>query len=432
MKKFEGKKLLLLGSNVGTLDLIRYARDNGAYTVVVDNLPVERSFGKQISDANVLISTGDIDRLKNYIIKERIDGVFAGISEFNLYNAMQLCHDLNLPFYCTREQWDSIEDKEQFRNLCKNHGVPVPATFFCGTYVSDEELKKITYPVIVKPVDSSASVGIRICRDEKSLLESIPEAIKHSEKGRVIVEEFFEGEEFCAHYSIENDRASLASVDNRVPVAVHEGDVTTVPIARIYPSFFVDEYVRQVNDKMIDLCRSLCLEYGVLFVQGMYNKEKNRFVIFEAGLRCAGEAPYRILEKTNGLSFMNGFVDYSLLGRVDSCQNENNDPYLHGKTACVVSFVSRGGQIRDIHGFETIEKEVHSIIDKEYRYHVGDMTPSGDTLRQIVLRFVLVCNSKEQMIDDVERINHMVKVLDEKGENLCFTFDIRDYFYKKA
>ena len=39
MKKFEGKKLLLLGSNVGTLDLIRYAKEHGAITIVADYLP---------------------------------------------------------------------------------------------------------------------------------------------------------------------------------------------------------------------------------------------------------------------------------------------------------------------------------------------------------------------------------------------------------
>ena len=168
MGKFDGKKLLLLGSNVGTLDLIRYAKDNGAYTIVADNLPIERSFGKQFSDSKVLISTGDIDRLKDYIIKERVDGVFAGISEFNLLNAMQLCRNLGLPFYCTRDQWDSIEDKEQFRNICKIHGVPVPATFFCGTHVSDEALKKISYPAIVKSC-SGQHRSSKGCRGIRSL-----------------------------------------------------------------------------------------------------------------------------------------------------------------------------------------------------------------------------------------------------------------------
>ena len=431
MGNFDGKKLLLLGSNVGTLDIIRYAKDNGAYTIVADNLPVERSFGKQFADDNVLISTADTESLKKYIRENKVDGVLAGISEFNLMKAMELCHYFDFPFYCTREQWDLIENKDSFRDLCLKFDVPCPRTFFAGKTVPTEIINAIQYPVIVKPVDSSASVGVTICRDYQSLHNAIPEAITNSEKGRIIIEEFFEGEEFTAHYIIINGKVLLSSVDNRVPVAVHSGDVTTVPLARIYPSTFIREYIDQVNDKMIDLCKALALSAGVLFVQGLYNRQRNRFCIFEAGLRCAGEAPYRIIERVNGVSFMNLFVDYALLGKVEHYDSTNEDPFLKGKSCCVTSFVSRGGMVGGIYGYEDIEKNVPSIVDKECRYYVGDMTPCGDTLRQIVMRFVLVCNSREQMVDDIERINREIKVLDNEGKDLCLTFDIRDFFHNK-
>ena len=101
MKKFEGKKLLFLGSNVGTADMIKYAKENGAYTIVADFLPVEKSFGKQLADSNVLISTGDLDNLKKYIETTGVNGVLAGVSEFNLLNAMKLCEHFHFPFYCT-------------------------------------------------------------------------------------------------------------------------------------------------------------------------------------------------------------------------------------------------------------------------------------------------------------------------------------------
>lgn len=426
--KFQNKKLLLLGSNVGTLDLLRYAKSNGAYTIVADHLPVEKSFGKQYSDDNVLISTGDINKLEDFILKNNINGVFAGVSEFNLLSAMKICKELHLPFYCTREQWDLIEDKECFRNLCEKHKVPTPRTFFTGNSLSKDQMKQFEYPVIVKPVDSSASVGISICRDEKNLQRVFAEAIKNSEKGRAIIEEFFEGEEFSAHYTIVNGKVTLSSVDNRVPVAVHQGDVTTIPIARLYPSTFIDEYILQVNNQMIELCLSLEMQCGVLFVQGLYNKEKNRFVIFEAGLRCAGEAPYRIIEKTNGISFMNNFVDYALLGKVECFDSDRDNPYLNGKYACVTSFVSKGGVVGDIQNYENIETLVPTIVDKECRYQVGDKTPTGDTLRQIMMRFVLICDTKEELINDVEKINNTIRILDTNGEDLCYTFDIRKYY----
>lgn len=320
-----------------------------------------------------------------------------------------------------------IEDKEQFRQLCRDHGVPSPQTFFSGSEPTRDILNRIVLPVVVKPVDSSSSIGVHICRKRDDLVHAVNDAFSHSVKKRIIIEEFFEGEEFTAHYSIVNKDVSLACIDNRVPVFVHQGDVTSVPIARLYPSSFTEEYLKQVDGKMIDLCKSLDLDCGVLFVQGLYNKPKNRFVIFEAGLRCAGEAPYRFLEKINGVNFFNSLVDYSLLGKTDSRDAGKNDEFLNGRYACVLSFVSKGGTIAGIDNFDNIERRIPSIIDKECRYKVGDNTPSGDTLRQIVLRFVLVCDSQKQMVEDIERINDTVKVLSDKGDDLCFTFDVNKY-----
>ncbi len=428
IKKFEGKKLLLLGSNVGTLDLIEYAKNNGAYTIVADNLPKSKSFGKQAADNDVLISTADIYALKKYIQEEKIDGVFAGISEFNILSAMKLCEHFNFPFYCTKKQWDSIEDKEMFRDLCKTHHVPCPKTYFAGSQLPEDVLASICYPVIIKPVDSSSSIGITICRNQDALIAAMPEAKRNSEKGRFIIEEYFEGDEFTAHYTIANGKVTLSCVDNRIPIAIHQGDVTTIPLARLYPSTYTDEYIKQVNEKVINLCKSLEMNTGVLFVQGLYNKQKNQFSIFEAGLRCAGEAPYRLIEKVNGINFMDNFVDYALLGRVEGFDSSKDDPYLNNKICCVASFVSKGGRVGTIKNFDETVKSVSSLVDSECRYHEGDIIPDSNTLKQIMMRFVLICDNPKQLINDLDFINKSIEVLDENGQKMCYTFDANDYF----
>lgn len=427
--KFDGKKLLILGSNVGTLDIIKYAKKNGAYTIVADNRPVERSIGKQFADEAVMISTGDVEALKVYIKDNQIDGVFAGVSEFNLLKAMELCSYFNFPFYCSRKQWDLIEDKECFRKLCIDFCVPCPVTYFSGDYPSDSFLSSIHLPVVVKPVDACASVGVSICREIKDLNKAVRYARESSGKGRIIIEEYFEGDEFAAHYSVVNGEVFLACVDNRIPVSLHEGSVTTVPLARIYPSDFIDEYVSQVDSSVKEMLKSLGLRTGVFFVQGLYNRQSNRFSIFEAGLRCAGEAPYRFLKKVNGSSFLENLVDYAL-----SCSSQElpkDDPYLKGKRCCVTSFVSKGGKIDKIVGFEETISRIGSLVDAECRYHVGDIVPNGDTLRQIVMRFVLVCDSIENMVNDVLDINRSILVLGNDGQDMCYRF-MADTFFKNC
>ena len=81
IRKFAGKKLLILGSNVGSSDIVKYAQKEGAYTIVADYLPPEKSAAKLIADEHWLISTTDIDTLYTKCIENKINGVFAGISE---------------------------------------------------------------------------------------------------------------------------------------------------------------------------------------------------------------------------------------------------------------------------------------------------------------------------------------------------------------
>ena len=113
MKKFQNKKLLMLGSSLGTTEMIKYAQDNGCHVIVTDYLPKEKSAGKMIADESADISTTDIDSLEIFARKKNIDGVFCGVSEINLKSVKALCDRLNLPCYYTDEQWRLCQNKKQ-------------------------------------------------------------------------------------------------------------------------------------------------------------------------------------------------------------------------------------------------------------------------------------------------------------------------------
>lgn len=419
--KFKGKKILFLGSNVGVLDMLHYAQKHGAYTLVADYLPVERSEAKQYCDEPVLISTADTQNLIQLVEDKKIDGVLAGISEFNLKQAMSICRQCGLPFYCNEKQWDVIERKDLFRQLCIDNCVSVPKTYYVGSKPSSSV--HYEFPLIVKPVDSSASIGITICEKESELDKAIDEALKSSQSGNVIIEEYFDGEEFAVHYSVADGRVSLVCMDNRYPVKLNQGNVTTIPIARVYPSLFLEEYKRQVNDNVIKLCESLNLSAGVIFFQGLYSRKLNQFRIFEAGLRPAGEVPCRIIESLSGTNYLHLLVDYSLLGEVNDYIEDEKTPEMFGKSCAIVSLASSGGKIGSIIGYEEVMKMGLHIVGSECRYRVGSEVPSGNTLRQIVCRFALACNSIQELADEIEIINKCVHVFNEEGKDMCVRFN---------
>lgn len=421
MKKFEDKKLLLLGSNAGTVDLIKYAKYNGAYTIVADYLEPAKSPAKLIADENVLISTAATEELSKLIQQKDIDGVLSGISEFNILQSMKLSQLNGLRYYCNKEQWDTIENKENFRKLCLQHHIPCPQTYYMGE--GNDLNDGFHFPLIVKPVDSSSSIGITICKDQKNFQQAIEEARESSSVHRIIIEEYFEGNEFSAHYSIANGKAKLVCIDNRYPAAVNEGLVTTIPIARVYPSSFIDEYIEQVDANMKLLCESLHLESGVIFIQGLYNRHENKFCVFEAGLRCAGEVPYRFIEKINGVNFMHNMIDYILLGKSEDYDIMKEDPYMKGKICGTVSFATKGGVVGKILHLEESVKAVPDVIEYECRYKEGAETPSGNTLRQLMLRFVIVSDNKEVFKKNIHYLNNHIQVLDDKGHEMCIRFN---------
>lgn len=86
------------------------------------------------------------------------------------------------------------QDKVFQKQILQAEGVPVPkyTWFYDNEYYEDEEkilssVKKIGYPVIVKPARQGSSIGIEIAKDEESLKQAIEEAVKYDEK--ILVEE---------------------------------------------------------------------------------------------------------------------------------------------------------------------------------------------------------------------------------------------------
>lgn len=415
--KFSGKTLLVLGSNVSAPDIVRYAKDNGAHTIVADYYPESKSAAKRVADESLLVSTADVDTLDEFVKTRRVDGVLAGIGEFNLLNAMELCERNGLPFYCTRDQWDAISTKDRFRELCEQYEVPCPQTYYSGQYDERASFEAVRYPAVLKPVDASTSAGVHICHSRKDLEVNLPDALSNSLSGRVIIEQFCEGDEFTAHFTVVNGKATLSCMDNRYPVRVHEGEVTSIPVARIYPSLYLDEFQGMVSKRIERMLEGIGLTNAVAFVQGLYDPEKGSFAIFEAGLRSAGEAPYRFIDKINGINYIEILVDNALSVRTSFDQGKE-DPSLKERCCGIVSFVARGGVVGSIEGLEEAVSKCPRVLECESRYPVGSETPNGDTLHQLMIRFVMLCESRKQMAEDIAFLNESVSVKDVNGNNL--------------
>ncbi len=86
----------------------------GCYTIVTDNLDPDYSPAKKEADEYWMISTNDLDALELKCKEEKVNAIFAGVSEFNLDMVKELTARLNLPCYIEDSAWKYARDKKVF------------------------------------------------------------------------------------------------------------------------------------------------------------------------------------------------------------------------------------------------------------------------------------------------------------------------------
>ena len=403
----------MLGTNVGSVELVKYAKSEGAYVIVADYLPVEESEAKQYADENVMISTTDIDSLCEFGGKRRIDGVFCGVSEVNLLSVRAVAERLGLPCYFTKEQWKKTENKAEFKKVCESFGIPVAKQY----KVEYEDLlcpqDNLKYPVVVKPVDRSAGIGIHICYSQEELLAGYKDAYEKSFCQQVIVEEYLVGLEYTATYSVINGEYTVSAIYDRY--VNHEiKDQLPVTEVHVYPSKYIKQYMEKVNSKLIEMMKSLGFTNGSFFVQGIAN-EKSAY-IFEAGLRLAGSGTYRLIEHVNGINMLKLMTEYALTAQV-TARSARDDPFFGGKVCCTLNVLCRDGIIGKVEGTEDVRK-VSGVVNTVVAYQVGDVIPVAVPIKYIFMRLYIVTDTKEQMCNSINEIHKLIKVWDDKGENM--------------
>lgn len=186
MKSLKGKRLLISGGPALACDIVEKARQLGIYTIVTDWYP--DSPAKRIADESHMVSTADIDAMVELAKQCKVDGVITSFIDSNLHNVREVCELLNLPFYATKEQLDVTMNKVRFKELCRKHDVPVVEEFRLDQSLCREDLDTISYPVLLKPADSSGSRGIVVCKNEEELVRGYGHALASSTSQVVITE----------------------------------------------------------------------------------------------------------------------------------------------------------------------------------------------------------------------------------------------------
>lgn len=411
--RYKGEKLLILGGIPHMIDVVETAKSMGIYTIVVDYSP--DSPAKAIADKSFNISTADIDAIVKVAKREKINGIFCAFEDFNLWNALELCERLNLPFYATRKQLEITTNKRYFKKVCKQNGIPVVEEYYFDEKMTESDINKIRFPVIIKPVDSYGSKGISICYSRDELKEGYKKAIKYSRKRSVIVERFIESDYGVEmYYTIQNGNITLSAMTDRY-VYHQSRNLPPLPIATLFPSKHLNYYCKTIDKNVRKMIKGLDIRNGVISIQALI--EEDVFYIYEMAYRLTGEKHYQIVEKQTGLNLLEMMIDLAIKGTAEGYNFAKYDYGYIKYPSCNLSFLLKEGTIKRIEGLEEIEN-FPEVVSYVLTHKAGDKIKKTGSYSQMFIRINIVANDFENLFAVIEKINNVLRVISEDGEDM--------------
>lgn len=421
-----GKKLLVLGGVAMIMELVEDARRRGAYVIVSDYYAT--SPAKKIADESWETSTADTDELAKRCIEAGVDGVMAAFDDFNVRCAARLSEKIGKPFYATFDQTEITMDKQKFKALCIDNAVPCTPAYDLDDELSDELLKQIKYPVIIKPVDGSGARGITICSSEAELRAAFVKAKTTSKKGSIILEKYIVGDEVGVNYVLADGEVMPSVLHDRY---MQDGDGMHVrlPVAYVYPSKYTKTYLEKENDLVVSMFKSIGMANGTLFMQGCV--DNGTVLFYEMGYRLNGAKQYQLLDRACGYNPMQMIVNYSLTGKMsdDPQLKEKVNPFLDAMY-CTLSILARPAKINKIIGLDEIKGMEETVAVTQWYAEGDEITEDAlGTQKQICMRITLRAKDTAHLAETIRRVYKTLQVLDEKDESILLKqFDTNKLF----
>lgn len=289
MTQNQMKNILFLDANETLKDSIYYAQKCGYRIITCDNISTH--ICHQLADVSYNISTYDIDSLKKIVEKEHIDGVVYFASAHGLYGASRLIEIYNLPGIPFSTE-NLFSNKKNFREfLCDNNFDCPP--FQTVSSVNEIDISKITYPVIVKPIDSSGgNIGVTKVSDKQSLYEATQLALSSSFSNIALIESFIDSDIQINGDCLVCDGKLILTYLGKY---IYKGKDSILPYATIFsPELFSDEIFNKIKVTIQRLISLSNIKSAVINIELRIGKDGNIYFI-EINPRHSGNQIYRLM-----------------------------------------------------------------------------------------------------------------------------------------
>ena len=380
------KKILLLGGSAQQLVAIHAAKELGYYTVVCDYLPDNP--GQYIADKFYSTSTTDVEAVYEIAKKEKVNGILAYASDPAALPAAIVSERLGLPTNPAKSV-EILGLKHPWRQFLQKHNFACPKNYSFHPQSPIEELKEntkhFTFPLVIKPTDSSGSKGVTILNEWTNIEEAINFADSYSRNKVLIIEEY-----------IQRGFPSVIGGD----IFIWEGKIVLygemeclrdnensplIPIGEKSPIQLTKQQKENIHNELQRIITILGIKFGEMNIELILDKEDNVHFL-ELGPRAGGNMIPIQLSDVYGIDLVKANVQ-AAMGEKPDFINKSIHPlqgcYMHYVLHSYIAGTFKGISIKD-----SIKKFIYrEVLYKKPEDTVEVFDGAGKALGILFLHF---------------------------------------------
>lgn len=396
-------RALVLCGGIPQAALIEELKSRGIYTILADMNP--HVMARPLADEFYPVSVLDVDAVRKLAKEQKVDMVLTACADQVLLVQAQVSEELGLPCYIDYKTAKDVSSKELMKKVFVENGIPTSKHVIMGVF-DEEKVRELSYPIIVKPVDSYSSRGVRKVFNIEELKAAFDAAVEISRTNTAIVEEFVEGEELTVDVYIENGTAHTLCISNidKIP-----GNDRFVICRTRYPAQINDEIKKQVEVVAEQIAKAFNLQNSPMLVQMITDGKKVSVVEFCA--RTGGGDKFRLIKQVSNFDVIKAVVDLTL----------GKKPHVvpYQLPECIVNefLYSEPGFFDHLEGFE--EMRAQGVISEYFQLKTkgtecGEIKSSGDR----VAYYTIQAPTIDEVREKDKKANSVLRVVDSESKDV--------------
>ncbi|MEL3960610.1 ATP-grasp domain-containing protein [Lysinibacillus endophyticus] len=381
----------------------------GYYVITCDYF--EDNPGHKIAHESYKIDYTDKKKVLQLAKDLKINGITCFAADPAALTVSYVAEKLGLPAH----PYDSIEiisNKDLLRAFLKENNFNVPkAKGYSSFKEVNSDIHNFTLPIVIKPVDSSASRGVSKVDSLEQLKEKVEYALSFSKVKRFIIEDYIEkiGYQVEGDVFIVNGKLVFRCFANEHFFPGYMNPVNPfVPIGDSWPSIFSEEFQDKIHNEIQRLIDLLNLSIGSLNFDIQID-EKGSIYILDIGTGNGGNMIQKVTNYATGVDLFKYTIKAAL-------GEECNDLTLvkpNGYWSSYLINSQKSGIFKGIKIDEELMKQ--NIVEYNLTVNTDDYVQayigSNMQLGTIILKY----NSMDEMLTKMDNMNKLINVLIEEG-----------------